>query len=79
MKSNDEDIELVNLVNVKEKISETDLFKAVTEAKALLDPLGFTLTEYTTYVDTSSAPGTMSYFGRSREKKASIEKSLTQR
>ncbi|KAG4150804.1 hypothetical protein ERO13_D04G027100v2 [Gossypium hirsutum] len=107
MKSNDEDTELVDLVNVKvgqcyelvvstcaglyrykvgdvlmvsgfynnapqfqflerknvilsvdhEKTSETDLFKAVTEAKALLDPLGFILTEYTSYVDTSSAPG----------------------
>ncbi|KAA3464514.1 indole-3-acetic acid-amido synthetase GH3.17-like [Gossypium australe] len=41
----------------QEKTSETDLFKAVTEAKALLDPLGFILTEYTSYVDTSSAPG----------------------
>ncbi|KAG8497240.1 hypothetical protein CXB51_008472 [Gossypium anomalum] len=107
MKSNDEDTELVDLVNVKagqcyelvvttcaglyryiigdvlmvsgfynnapqfqfverknvilsvdqEKTSETDLFKAVIEAKALLDPLGFILTEYTSYVDTSSAPG----------------------
>ncbi|TYH75621.1 hypothetical protein ES332_D04G032100v1 [Gossypium tomentosum] len=101
MKSNNEDTELVDLVNVKagqcyelvvttcavgdvlmvsgfynnapqfqfverknvilsvdqEKTSETDLFKAVTEAKALLDPLGFILTEYTSYVDTSSAPG----------------------
>ncbi|PPS04667.1 hypothetical protein GOBAR_AA15984 [Gossypium barbadense] len=41
----------------QEKTSETDLFKAITEAKALLDPLGFILTEYTSYVDTSSAPG----------------------
>ncbi|TYJ38109.1 hypothetical protein E1A91_A05G421000v1 [Gossypium mustelinum] len=41
----------------QEKTSETDLFKAVTEAKALLDPLGFILTEYTSYVDTSSALG----------------------
>ncbi|PPS04679.1 hypothetical protein GOBAR_AA15996 [Gossypium barbadense] len=41
----------------QEKTSETDLSKAVTEAKALLDPLGFILTEYTSYVDTSSAPG----------------------
>ncbi|TYG72557.1 hypothetical protein ES288_D04G030500v1 [Gossypium darwinii] len=92
MKSNNEDTELVDLVNVKagqcyelvvttcaglyrykvgdvlmrknvilsvdqEKTSETDLFKVVTEAKALLDPLGFILTEYTSYVDTSSAPG----------------------
>ncbi|PPS03226.1 hypothetical protein GOBAR_AA17429 [Gossypium barbadense] len=70
------------MVNIRtlpdlEKTSETDLFKAVTEAKALLNPLGFTLTEYTTYVYTSSAPGTMSYFGRLREKKASIAKNLT--
>ncbi|KAB2085576.1 hypothetical protein ES319_A05G407600v1 [Gossypium barbadense] len=47
-----------NILSVdQEKTSETDLFKAVTEAKALLDPLGFILTEYTSYVDTSSAPG----------------------
>ncbi|PPS04668.1 hypothetical protein GOBAR_AA15985 [Gossypium barbadense] len=46
------------ILNVdQEKTSETDLFKAVIEAKALLDPLGFILTEYTSYVDTSSAPG----------------------
>ncbi|MBA0677955.1 hypothetical protein Goari_019325, partial [Gossypium aridum] len=40
----------------KEKTSETDLFKAVIEAKALLNPLGFILAEYTSYVDTSLAP-----------------------
>ncbi|MBA0851999.1 hypothetical protein Goshw_030376, partial [Gossypium schwendimanii] len=41
----------------QEKTSETDLFKAVTEAKALLNQLGLILVEYTSYVDTSLAPG----------------------
>ncbi|XVE80119.1 hypothetical protein DITRI_Ditri14bG0113600 [Diplodiscus trichospermus] len=40
-----------------DKTSEADLSKAVTEAKALLDPLGFILTGYTSYGDTSSTPG----------------------
>ncbi|EOY13042.1 hypothetical protein QUC31_002116 [Theobroma cacao] len=107
MKSNNEDIEAVDLVNVKlgqfyelvvttftglyryrvgdilmvtgfhnntpqfrfverenvilsvdaDKTSEADLLKAVTEAKTLLDPLGFILTAYTSYGDMSSTPG----------------------
>ncbi|XP_038991078.1 indole-3-acetic acid-amido synthetase GH3.17-like [Hibiscus syriacus] len=40
-----------------DKTSESDLLKAVTEAKTLLDPLGFILRWYTSYVDTSSIPG----------------------
>ncbi|XP_022753274.1 indole-3-acetic acid-amido synthetase GH3.17-like isoform X2 [Durio zibethinus] len=40
-----------------DKTSEADLSKAVTEAKALLDPLGIFLTGYTSYGDTSSIPG----------------------
>ncbi|XP_039041254.1 indole-3-acetic acid-amido synthetase GH3.17-like [Hibiscus syriacus] len=40
-----------------ERTSEADLLKAVTEAKTLLDPLGFILTGYTSYGDTSSTPG----------------------
>ncbi|XP_022753984.1 indole-3-acetic acid-amido synthetase GH3.17-like [Durio zibethinus] len=40
-----------------DKTSEADLLKAVTEAKALLDPLGIFLTGYTSYGDTSSIPG----------------------
>ncbi|KAE8673578.1 Indole-3-acetic acid-amido synthetase GH3.17 [Hibiscus syriacus] len=40
-----------------EKTSEADLLKAVTEAKTLLDPIGFILTEFTSYSDTSSTPG----------------------
>ncbi|XWS52081.1 hypothetical protein CRYUN_Cryun11dG0036600 [Craigia yunnanensis] len=40
-----------------DKTSESDLLKAVTEAKTLLDPLGFILTGYTSYGDTSSTPG----------------------
>lgn len=40
-----------------DKTSEEDLLKAVTEAKKLLEPLGFLLTEYTSYPDTSSLPG----------------------
>ncbi|KAE8023799.1 hypothetical protein FH972_009460 [Carpinus fangiana] len=40
-----------------DKTNEDDLFNAVTQAKRLLKPLGFLLTEYTSYVDTSSIPG----------------------
>ena len=40
-----------------DKTSESDLLKAVTEAKTVLDPLGFILTGYTSYGDTSSTPG----------------------
>ncbi|XP_038997451.1 indole-3-acetic acid-amido synthetase GH3.17-like [Hibiscus syriacus] len=52
----------------QEKTSEADLFKAVKEAKALLDPLGFVLTEYTSYADTSSAPGHYVLFWELKEK-----------
>ncbi|OMO73263.1 GH3 auxin-responsive promoter [Corchorus olitorius] len=40
-----------------DKTSESDLLMAVTEAKILLDPIGFILTGYTSYADTSSTPG----------------------
>ncbi|WOL02542.1 indole-3-acetic acid-amido synthetase GH3.17 [Canna indica] len=40
-----------------DKTSEEDLLKAVTQAKLLLEPLGYLLTEYTSYADTSSIPG----------------------
>lgn len=40
-----------------DKTSEEDLLKAVTEAKKLLEPLGFLLTEYTSYPDASLLPG----------------------
>ncbi|XVF70178.1 hypothetical protein PTKIN_Ptkin11bG0140400 [Pterospermum kingtungense] len=40
-----------------DKTSESDLLKAVTEAKTLLDPLGFIMTTFTSYGDTSSTPG----------------------
>ncbi|KAH7516824.1 hypothetical protein FEM48_Zijuj10G0175800 [Ziziphus jujuba var. spinosa] len=40
-----------------DKTSEDDLLKAVTKAKLVLEPLGFLLTEYTSYADTSSIPG----------------------
>ncbi|MBA0608563.1 hypothetical protein Godav_020762, partial [Gossypium davidsonii] len=79
MKSNDEDSELVDLVNVKEKTSETDLFKAVTEAKALLNPLGFILTEYTSYADTSSVPGHYVLFWELKEKEGEHCKELDQK
>ena len=39
-----------------DKTSAADLLKAVTEAKIHLDPLGFILTGYTSYGDTSSIP-----------------------
>ncbi|WOL07272.1 Indole-3-acetic acid-amido synthetase GH3.17 [Canna indica] len=40
-----------------DKTREEDLLKAVTQAKLLLEPLGYLLTEYTSYADTSSIPG----------------------
>ncbi|KDP23247.1 hypothetical protein JCGZ_23080 [Jatropha curcas] len=40
-----------------DKTNEEDLLKAVTKAKLLLAPLGFLLTEYTSFADTCSIPG----------------------
>ncbi|EEF50139.1 Indole-3-acetic acid-amido synthetase GH3.17, putative [Ricinus communis] len=40
-----------------DKTNEEDLLKAVTQAKRLLEPLGFLMTEYTSFADTSSIPG----------------------
>lgn len=40
-----------------DKTNEDDLLKAVIQAKLVLEPLGFLLTEYTSYADTSSIPG----------------------
>ncbi|XWS11020.1 hypothetical protein CRYUN_Cryun38cG0048000 [Craigia yunnanensis] len=40
-----------------DKTSEADLLKAITNAKLLLDPLGFVLTMYSSYADTSLTPG----------------------
>ncbi|KAK8478581.1 hypothetical protein V6N13_129173 [Hibiscus sabdariffa] len=40
-----------------DKTSESDLVKAVTEAKTLLESFGFILRWYTSYADTSSIPG----------------------
>ncbi|KAE8680320.1 Indole-3-acetic acid-amido synthetase GH3.17 [Hibiscus syriacus] len=40
-----------------DKTIESDLLKAVTEAKTLLDPLGFILRECTSYAHTSTIPG----------------------
>ncbi|XP_050226083.1 indole-3-acetic acid-amido synthetase GH3.17-like [Mercurialis annua] len=40
-----------------DKTNEEDLLNAVTQAKLLLEPLGFLLTEYTSFADTFSIPG----------------------
>lgn len=40
-----------------DKTNEDDLLNAVTQAKLIIEPLGFLLTEYTSYADTSSIPG----------------------
>ncbi|GFZ07003.1 auxin-responsive GH3 family protein [Actinidia rufa] len=40
-----------------DKTSEEDLLKAVAQAKLIIEPLGFLLTEYTSYADPSSVPG----------------------
>ncbi|XP_059633403.1 indole-3-acetic acid-amido synthetase GH3.17-like [Cornus florida] len=40
-----------------DKTNEEDLLKAVAQAKLVIEPLGFLLTDYTSYADTSSMPG----------------------
>ncbi|KAE8691171.1 Indole-3-acetic acid-amido synthetase GH3.17 [Hibiscus syriacus] len=51
-----------------DKTSEEDLLKAVTDAKILLDPLGFMLKGYTSYADTSLIPGHYVFFWELKEK-----------
>ncbi|XVE50215.1 hypothetical protein DITRI_Ditri01bG0144000 [Diplodiscus trichospermus] len=62
-----------------DKTSEADLLKAVTEAKSLIDPLGFILTGYTSYGDTSSAPGHYVIFWELKVKEGSNNKVLDQK
>ncbi|OMO73264.1 GH3 auxin-responsive promoter [Corchorus olitorius] len=59
-----------------DKTSEADLLKAVTEAKTLLDPLGFILTGYTSYGDTSSTPGHYVIFWELKAKEGNHVKEL---
>ncbi|GMI74168.1 Gretchen Hagen 3.17 [Hibiscus trionum] len=59
-----------------ERTSEADLLKAVTEAKTLLDPLGFILTGYTSYGDTSSTPGHYVIFWELKAKECNNGKEL---
>ncbi|KAL4310164.1 hypothetical protein GQ457_01G049640 [Hibiscus cannabinus] len=59
-----------------ERTSEADLLKAVTEAKTLLDPLGFILTGYTSYGDTSSTPGHYVIFWELKAKEGNNGKEL---
>ncbi|KAK8559634.1 hypothetical protein V6N13_016375 [Hibiscus sabdariffa] len=59
-----------------ERTSEADLLKAVMEAKTLLDPLGFILTEYTSYGDTSSTPGHYVIFWELKAKEGNNGKEL---
>ncbi|KAG6478092.1 hypothetical protein ZIOFF_061524 [Zingiber officinale] len=40
-----------------DKTNEEDLLRAVTRAKLLLEPLGWLLTEYSSYADSASIPG----------------------
>ncbi|THG21650.1 indole-3-acetic acid-amido synthetase GH3.17 isoform X1 [Camellia sinensis] len=40
-----------------DKTNEEDLLNAVAQAKLIIEPLGYLLTEYTSYADTSSVPG----------------------
>ncbi|KAL5538330.1 hypothetical protein UlMin_045457 [Ulmus minor] len=40
-----------------DKTNEEDLLNAITQAKLVVEPKGFLLTEYTSYADTSSIPG----------------------
>ncbi|KAK8488520.1 hypothetical protein V6N11_045083 [Hibiscus sabdariffa] len=59
-----------------ERTSEADLLKAVTEAKTLVDPLGFILTGYTAYGDTSSTPGHYVIFWELKAKEGNNGKEL---
>ncbi|KAL4311831.1 hypothetical protein GQ457_01G049620 [Hibiscus cannabinus] len=59
-----------------ERTSEADLLKAVTEAKTLLDPLGFILTGFTSYGDTSSTPGHYVIFWELKAKEGNNGKEL---
>ncbi|EOY13045.1 PREDICTED: indole-3-acetic acid-amido synthetase GH3.17 [Theobroma cacao] len=59
-----------------DKTSEADLLKAVTEAKTLLEPLGFILTAYTSYGDMSSTPGHYVLFWELKVKEDNDNKEL---
>ncbi|KAK8506432.1 hypothetical protein V6N12_034164 [Hibiscus sabdariffa] len=59
-----------------ERTSESDILKAVTEAKILLDQLGLILTEYTSYGDTSSTPGHYVIFWELKAKEGNNGKEL---
>ncbi|KAK8630234.1 hypothetical protein V6N13_079037 [Hibiscus sabdariffa] len=59
-----------------ERTSEADLLKAMTEAKTLVDPLGFILTRYTSYGDTCSTPGHYVIFWELKAKEGNNGKEL---
>ncbi|KAE8660261.1 Indole-3-acetic acid-amido synthetase GH3.17 [Hibiscus syriacus] len=59
-----------------ERTSEADFLRAVMEAKPLLNPLGFILTEYTRYGDTSSTPDHYVIFWELKAKEGNDEKEL---
>ncbi|KAL4308501.1 hypothetical protein GQ457_01G049630 [Hibiscus cannabinus] len=59
-----------------ERTSESDILKALTEAKILLDQLGLILTEYTSYGDTSSTPGHYVIFWELKAKEGNNGKEL---
>ncbi|OMP01037.1 GH3 auxin-responsive promoter [Corchorus olitorius] len=56
-----------------DKTSESDLLKAVIEAKTLLDPLGLILTGYTSYGDTTSTPGHYVIFWELKAKEGNMD------
>ncbi|GMJ02853.1 Gretchen Hagen 3.17 [Hibiscus trionum] len=59
-----------------DKTSEEDLLKAVTEAKTLLEPLGFILRGYTSYADTTSIPGHYVVFWELKPKEGNNDQEL---
>lgn len=61
-----------------DKTNEEDLLKAITQAKLLLEPLGYLLTEYTSYADTSSIPGHYVLFWELKTKGSSDISNLDQ-
>lgn len=55
-----------------DKTNEEDLLQAMSQAKELVEPLGFLVTEYTSYADTSSIPGHYVLFWEVKTKSGNV-------
>ncbi|OMO73265.1 GH3 auxin-responsive promoter [Corchorus olitorius] len=56
-----------------DKTSESDLLKAIMDATRLLEPLGLLLTSYSSYADTSCAPGRYALFWELKLKESNTD------